>query len=154
MSGPKTNGGIVWSNPITVILKADPVSSYTNHSRATLFMLSPIWETACPENRRPKLLVLSNSHPDPARPSIALSMSVTAKSPLLFNRPAGWKPLVEYYTSSSHALSRRKQIWFTYPEPVILPDKSRYLVVPCGRPEQTPSGLPPPQDVPIQGFSR
>ena len=54
MSGPKTNGGMVWSNPITVILKADPVSSYTNHSSATLFMLSPIWEMAWPENSKPK----------------------------------------------------------------------------------------------------
>src|SRR5207237_4880867 len=94
MSGPKTNGGIVWSNPITVILKADPVSSYTNHSRATLFMLSPIWETAWPENRRPKFLVLSNSHPDPARHSIALSMSATAKPHLLFNRQAGNRSLI------------------------------------------------------------
>jgi len=45
MSGPKTNGGMVWSNPMIAILKADPVSSYTNHNKATLFMPSPIWET-------------------------------------------------------------------------------------------------------------
>ena len=76
MSGPKTNGGMVWSNPITAILKADPVSSYTNHSRATLFMLSPIWETTWPENSRPKFLVLSNSHPDPARPSGQFTFSL------------------------------------------------------------------------------
>ena len=82
MSGLKTNGGIVWSNPITVILKADPVSSYTNHNRATLFMLSPIWDTTWPENKRPKFLVLNSSHPDPARPFIALSLSATPKPPL------------------------------------------------------------------------
>src|SRR4029078_12248561 len=84
MSGPKTSGGIVWSSPINVILKADPVRSYTNHSRATLFMLSPIWDTALAENRRPKSRVLSKLHPDPAQPVIALSLSVISK-PLLFN---------------------------------------------------------------------
>ena len=42
MRGPNTNGGIVWSKPMTVILNAEPVNSYTNQRSATLFMLSPI----------------------------------------------------------------------------------------------------------------
>jgi hypothetical protein len=29
-------------------------------------MLSPIWDTTWPENSKPKLLVVSNFHPDPA----------------------------------------------------------------------------------------
>ena len=77
MSGPKINGGMVWSNPISVILKADPVSSYTNHNRATLFIPSPIWDTSWPENNRPNFLVVNNFQPDTARPSITLSLPTT-----------------------------------------------------------------------------
>jgi hypothetical protein len=35
---------------------------------------------AWPENSKPKFLVLSNSHPEPARPFIALSFSAMAKA--------------------------------------------------------------------------
>ncbi len=40
--GPNSKGGMVWSNPTTVILRAEPVRVYTNQSRATLLRPSPI----------------------------------------------------------------------------------------------------------------
>src|ERR1044071_7772715 len=116
MSGPKTNGGMVWSNPITAILKADPVNSYTNHSRATLFMLSPIWEMAWPENSKLKFLVLSNSHPEPTRPSIALSFSAIAKALLSI-----LLTIHHSHPPYNHSMYHTKNLKLRQPAPCLLP---------------------------------
>src|SRR5512134_352481 len=63
ISGPNRSGGSVWRRPTTVIFRAEPVSSYTNQSSATLLRLSPICAIVWPANRRPKSLVFSSSHP-------------------------------------------------------------------------------------------
>jgi hypothetical protein len=94
--GLNIKGGIVWSNPTNVILNADPVSSYTNHNSATLFMPSPIWDTTWPENSRPKSLVLNKSHPDPVRSFTTLSWSATPTPSSMSSGPA---PLTSSYPS-------------------------------------------------------